>query len=481
MANNSKTIAESIHEAQGTGREAQFVVRNRTYDFNHKGLRAQIGAPEGPTVALIGTSITDQNSKNVQPPLTGPSRTWYTDGYATWLRILSNQRINLPVDNDFGVSGDTFQNIYDRLDTAFAVEPDYLIIEGGSNDIGSKTYEELRDIWLKIVLKVHNEGIVPVILPMPPRAGAVLTAAQIRTQHRFYVFQREYCLKNRGFLFVDYYGYWLDQTSTTSVPLANYVKADNLHPMATGAYYMGKAIWEVLQTALPLRQSVVNAYADLYNATDNPTGTLLYNTTSNRSTMAGTGGTETANASLTYTGGGTGGGLAAGWTFLRGTATSVCTVTNTKENPRTDAGRNSGERQVVQIASAGSGGADEVYNLRFTPAIADVAAGDWYYAECTIEVTGAPVNVSALELYLLETRPSNSQTAVDLGWNSSLSGVLPTVTWSGTLRTPPIQRSSDATALQVNLRARLSAAGGAASITYKVGDFVVRKVNTDLL
>ncbi len=469
----NKTIADTIFEARNAGTTGDAAVT--------AAIRKAIPQVNGPVFAMIGTSITDQNTKNVQPPFATPSRTWYTDGYATWLRILSNQRINFPVENDFGQSGDTFAQIYNRLGSAFAVKPNYLIIEGGSNDITVLTYEQLRDAWLKIVLAVQDEGIVPVIMPMPPRAGVVLTAAQIRTQHRFYVFQREYCLKNKGFLFVDYYGYWLDQTSTTSIPLANYVKADNLHPMATGAYYMGKALWEVLQTVLPLRQSVVNGYADLYNAVDNPTGTLLYTTTTNRSTLAGTGGTETANANLTYTGGGTGGGLAAGWTFLRGTATSTCTVTNTKENPRTDAGRNSGERQIIQIAATSGGGADEVYNLRFTPAIADVQVGDWYYAECTVEITGAPVNCSALELYLLETRPSNSQTAVDLGFNSSLSGVLPTVTWSGTLRTPPLQRSAEATALQVNLRARMKVDAANASITYKVGDFVVRKVSTDLL
>lgn len=477
MASNNKTIADLINDVQGTGREAKFVTRGLEYDFNHKGLRAQIGAPPGPTFALIGTSITDQNSRNVQPPSTTPSRTWYTDGYATWLRILSGQRINLPIENDFGVSADTFAQIYNRLDTALAVEPDYLIIEGGSNDITTLTFDELKTVWLKIVNKVHNEGVVPVTIPMPPRAGAVLTATQIKTQHRFYNYQREYCNRKRGYLFCDYYGYWLDQTSATSVPLANYVKADNLHPMATGAYYIGKALWELFQNILPPRQSTVNGYADLYDATSNPTGTLLYTTTTNRSTLAGTGGTATASTGLTYVNNG----LAAGWTCVRGSATSTCTQTLSKENPRTDAGRNSGERQVIQIAATSGGGADEVYNLRFTPAIADVAVGDWYYAEASVEVTGAPVNCHGLELYLLETRPSNSQTAVDLGFNSSLSGFLPTVTWSGVLRTPPIQRTSDATALQVNIRARLNAASADASITFKVGDFVVRKVNSDLL
>lgn len=440
---------------------------------------ARISSP-GPTFAIFGTSITDQNSRNISPPTASPSRAWFTDGYATWLRVLTGQRVDLPVTNDFGVSGDTLAQMLARIATVIASNPDYVIVEGGSNDITVTTFADMVTTWKTIVQTLRGNGITPIILPMPPRGGAVLTTAQVQKQQRFYNYQREFCLNNRGYLFADYIGYMVDQTSATSVPLANMIKADNLHPASTGAYWMGKTLADIIIPLLPPRPSQIVTNADIYNATDNPTGSLLYNTTNNRSLMAGTGGTETANANLTYTGGGTGGGLAAGWTFLRGTATSVCTVTNTKENPRADAGRSSGERQVIQIAASSGGGADEVYNLRFTPAIADVQSGDWYYAEASVEVSAGPVNCTALELYLLETRPSNSQTSIDMSFQSSLSLFMPTQTWVGVLRTPPIQRQSDATALQVNIRARLNATS-AASITFKVGDFIVRKVNPDFV
>lgn len=444
---------------------------------------ARIGVP-GPTVALYGTSITDQNSKNVQPPGATPSRAWYTDGYATWLRILTNQRINLPVDFDFGTSGQTFQdmNTAARINPVIAAAADFTIVEGGSNNMAVDDFATMRDEWLEIVKRLRGECPTTVIaVPVPPRAGSVLTAEQIKTQQRLYNYQREFCLKYGGYLFCDYLGYWLDQTSTSSVPLAGMVKADNLHPTAIGAFYMGKALADLINPLLPPRPSALLSNADIYDATYNPTGNLIYTTTNNRGLLAGTGGTETANANLTYTGGGTGGGLAAGMTFLRGTATSVCTVTNTKENPRVDTGRSSGERQIIQIAANSGGGADEVYNFRFTPAIADVQLGDWYYGEVGIDVTVAPTNVMALELYNLETRSSGGNyTAIDLALNSSLAGPLPSVTWSGVLRTPPIQRTAEATALQTNIRARLKTDTGAAGITFKAGDYVMRKVDTTL-
>jgi lysophospholipase L1-like esterase len=435
----------------------------------------------GPTFAIFGTSITDQCSRNIPTDQANPSRAWMADGYATWLRILTNQRINLPVENDFGVSGNTFAMMLARVRQVIAANPDYCIIEGGSNDIPTLVtdddYRQMRNVWRTLVTTIRNAGITPIIMPVPPRAGAVLTASQVKMQQRFYNDQREFSLKTKGVLFIDFIGYWLDQTSSTSVPLAGFVKTDNLHPTNIGAYYMGKPGADLINQLLPPRPTQVLSNADIYDATINPTGNLLYSGANNRGLLSGTGGTETANANLTYTGGGTGGGLAAGATFVRGSATSVCTVTNTKENPRTDTGRASGERQVVQIAASSGGGADEVYNLRLTPALADVQAGDWYYGEAAIEISGAPVNVSALEFYLLETRPSNSQTAIDLAMNSSLAGVLPNVTWSGVLRTPPIQRTADATALQANIRARLKTDVGAASITFKVGDMVVRKAD----
>ena len=444
-------------------------------------LKSNIGNGKTPVVAIYGTSVTDQNSKNVPNDQASPGRAWYTDGYATWLRILTSQRIDLNPNNDFGVSGDTFAMMYARIGNVLASKADFCIVEGGPNDIPNLVtdddYKEMRRDWEKIVTLLRQKGMTPIILPPTARSGAVLTASQIRFQQQLYNYQREFCRKNAGYLFCDYLGYWLDQTSVSSVPLAGMVKADNLHPTAIGAYYMGKALADLINPLLPPLPTNVLPNADIFNATDNFTGNLLYSSGLNRGILLGTGGTETANANLTYTGGGTGGGLAAGMTFLRGTATSVCTVTNTKENPRTDAGRASGERQVIQIAASTGGGADEVYNLRFTPALADVAAGEWYYGECSMEVSVAPTNVMALEFYVLETRPSNSQTSIDLALNSSLAGVLPTVTWSGVMRTPPIKRTSDASALQINIRARLKTDAGAAGITFKVGDLALRKVD----
>lgn len=477
MSRNS-TIADRIIAARDTGREVKFFADEDTntgteYDFTPGGMnlflrdQKRVSNVVGPTFALLGDSISEYCSGSRLPPLSQPIQIWRNDGYAAWLRILSNQRINLPIANNFGVAGDRIDQMEARVASVIASGADYCIFIGGTNDITQGTsFDDMKANWLRIIGKLQDAGIVPVVGPIIPRGDAV-TSEQILKQLRFNNYLQEYCLTHRGILFANFNKYLLDQTSATNAPLAGMLRSDNIHPGIPGGYWMGYALNEVLSTVIPRRDTfMVHGPSDYYHATHNPTGNLLYTTTTSRGTMAGTGGTATANTGLTYVNNG----LAAGWTALRGTATSTCTQTLSKE-----AKTPSGERQVIQIAASAGGGADEVYNLRFSPALADIAVGDWYYGEAHIEVSANPSQVRSLELYILENRSSSAQTTIDNGSNDSLSGFLPATTWSGVFRTEPIQRQSDATAIQANIRARLNATS-AAGITFKVGDFAVRKI-----
>ena len=468
----NKTIADTIFEARNAGAFGNAAVLAALQDA--------LPSVNGPTFSAIGDSLTDQNSRWILPPAATPSSAWFSDGPLAWFRILSHQRINFPLSHELGVSGDTLEDILARLDRVYNLnpKPDYCVVLGGSNNVSLTTsfgsFSSMRDTWLKIVTGLKERGIIPITMPITPRAGSVLTAAQIQIQHRLTNYQREFCRRNKGFLFCDYLKYFIDQASATGAPLALMVKADNLHPAATGAYYMGKAMADLMALYIPAPANSFHSAVDYYDATSNPTGTLLHSGSTNYSTMAGTTGTHTASTNFT-----TSGNLATGWTSVKSGGTATWATTCSKES-RTD-GWASGALQVVAHAITVAGGSDEIHNLRATPVFSEINAGDWYYAECKIDVTAAPVNINALELYLLETRPSNSQTGVDMNYNAATSLLIPTVTWSGTLRTPPIQRTSDATAVQVNLRTRANTTSGTASVTYKVTDFVVRKVDTDFI
>lgn len=471
MAN--KTFSDLVFEAKYAGTIGDDAVRDSLVSYMNA---IPSTALVGPKFAIFGTSITNQNTYNILPPNNNPSRVWWSDGYATWLRILTDQRINLSIDDNYGVSGNSFAEMLARIDTVVNSRPDYVIVEGGTNDFQYFTYEDIRTNWLSIVNRFHDEGIIPIVVPAPPRVAGVLTTDQLQTQHRFYNFQREYCYANRGFLFCDYYGSWMDQTNASSPPLANRVRPDGVHPNTTGAYYLGRALADLIIPLLPPRPTSFLTAADIYSAA-NPTGNLLLSGTTNLGLLAGTGGAQVASPGLTYAGSG----FASGSFFQRQAATSVATVTMDKENPRTDAGRMSGERQVIQIAASNVAGADESYQMLYTMSLANIDIGDWYYAEASIEVTGAPVNVHSLELRLLETRTSQTQFSSENGYLGTLVGSLPPVTWKGTYRTAPIIRQSNAIAIQLFLIARLNTSVNPASITFKVGDLAVRKVDPSFI
>lgn len=431
-----------------------------------------------PSVAIFGTSITNQCSIYIPPPAANPSAVWLSYGYASWMRMLTNQRVNLHPKNNFGVSGNKFSDMLARINTVLASECAIYIVEGGTNDFPTITdetsYQTTVDTWVAIVQRLRSAGLV-IVLPAPPRASGTLTTAQVGYQQRFTNFQREFCYANLGYIFCDYLGYWTDQTSALNIPRAG-VTMDGIHPNSTGAYYMGKALADIINTLLPPLPTSFLPASDIYNATYNPTGNLLFSGTTNLGLLAGTGGVQSANAGLTYAGTG----FATLNFFQRLAATSTATVTLSKENPRIDAGRLSGERQIIQLAAASGGGADEIYMILYTVPIVSVAVGDWIYAECNVEVTAAPVNIISIDMYMLETRPANSQASADMLFNTG-GGLWPSVTYQGVMRSPPIQRQSDSTVIQMQVRIRAKTDAGAASVTMKLGDVTVRKVSPLLL
>jgi lysophospholipase L1-like esterase len=445
--------------------------RRLEYDASLPALNRQI-RPGIPTFGVFGTSISDQGARQVLPPASTPSSAYFADGYQTWLRILSFQRVNIPLGLNFGVSGNKFSDMLARVDTAIAAmvaaNTDFVLFEGGTNDFPVETFAAMKANWLALLDKFYAAGIIPIIIPAPPRGGSLLTTAQLQTQMRFTEYQRNYCINNR-LLFVDYLPYLVDQTTATSTPVASMIKADNVHPATPGGFWIARSILDGIAPWLPGVPSSFMSNASIYSA-DNPTGNLLYTGTTNKGLLAGTGGTQTASTGLTHAGS-----LATYLQAIR-SGSSTATWTHAKENPRTDTVRGNGERQLSTLSGATGGASDEVYNYRMSPALADIAVGDWYYAEAAVQMIAAPTQMWALELYMLESRPSNSQTAIDLGLRDFSHGMMPPVAWSGLLRTPPIQRTSDATAVQANVRARHQANNGSFGHQIAVGDFRVCKL-----
>jgi hypothetical protein len=151
------------------------------------------------------------------------------------------------------------------------------------------------------------------------------------------------------------------------------------------------------------------------------------------------------------------------------------TIVNSKESPRQDGGYYNGSRQVVTVNSTSSGGTDE--QVRCGPAnITAPVQGDIIFAECTLEIDPGCTNVTALELYLLDT--SNSLEVSDLGWANAANGnLMPNTGIKITLRTPTMTLTAASPNLQCNLNLHLNTTLGATggNCTFRVGDFQIKK------
>lgn len=430
----------------------------------------------GPVFAAIGTSFEDMASRDIRPPSATPSRAYMVDGALAWARVLSFQRINLPAEYILGVSGSTLSSagtgfIY-QADDAIKLRPDYCIVGGVPNDV-TRLLSDVKADWIRVINKLQGAGIVPVVLTTAPRGTNSLTSAQLGVLLGINDFIRNYCAMNRNIILADVFESLFDPTSATANALAGMIKSsDNLHPSTMGAFYMGKCIADALDSVLVKRPTIRMSQPDIYNAANNPTGNLLYLGSANYGMMTGTGGTLSTDPGLTHSGT-----EADGIQALRGSSTSTCTWTHGKEDPRTDAVNANGVRQTEQVAAGSGGSADEIYSLRRDPALADIATGDLVFLEFNIEVLSS-ARMLAIEAYLLQQRPTNSYTAIDLSVSTSAAGFMPTVAWKGRIRTPPIAAQADAQSWQARCRARLDATAGAASVSYKIGDMAVRKLSS---
>lgn len=419
-----------------------------------------------PVIACLGDSITAQGSLN-----TDTSQSYNNYGYFTWLRILSLQRVHIPVTHNFGVSGERLDQIRLRVNDVINADPKphYCIVLAGTNDVGTRTVQDMVTDMKAILAKLITYGIRPIVMPILPRSD--LVTSQLQKLMRFDTWLREYVRTQEWIIFVDPTQAWIDYANTDGDPRTDFTQ-DGLHPTQTGAYVIGKALADALEPLIPEQHFYVQHVLDIYDASNNPEGNLLTNGTLNYGIMQGTSGTKTASTGFTPSGN-----VATGWTLSRSNATSTMTAVASKEDPRTD-GPATGARQKVVIASTVAGGANELVLLTPTFTQGNVVAGDVVYAEAKFEISGM-TKVMSVELRLTDTRTGDSQNNHDGAW-SSYTVYLEDATDSiiGVLKTHPLTIRSDHSSLTCNIAVRLDNTAGDAGATIYISDVSLRKVGT---
>lgn len=201
----------------------------------------------GSSIAYLGDSITAGSLAIYN----------YTDAFPLHVGLQSQQKYVSA--GFFGVPGERTDQMLARVQNALARRPTYLMVLGGTNDIG-QNIGILSDLQIINAIKTNltaiyatakAAGTIPIAATIPPNNSA---GQRQRVILKANIWIRRYAIQN-GLPLVDFYTL-LAKDGISATPAGNYKDAyasDGTHPNAAGAGAMGALVANTLGT--------VNAYA----------------------------------------------------------------------------------------------------------------------------------------------------------------------------------------------------------------------------
>lgn len=327
-------------------------------------------------------------------------------GWVCHFRQLSGQRFDFPASRVWATGGLTSQQIIDTwLPTAVAAgtsgDCQLCFVLAGTNDLPDDAITAAMTIanLNTIIDALRAVGVIVVLQPLPPRDNN-MTATRYKKRAEINRWIALRAFDPRGIIVPNgIYGVQ-DATSANGGFLTNR-SYDTLHFTVAGAGIWGQANADAVAALLPPAFNSFNNVADTYNATTNPTGSLMDN-----GMMNGTGGAATATGSS--------GVFADNWRIQDSTSpASIGTLAFVgSKTARTDGANDN--RQTITVS--GTPTAD--YTVQFamgTPALSSgFSTGDTFVmrAEITIE-SGATGVLNAGVQVVYATGGSNTMISRD--------------------------------------------------------------------
>uniref|UniRef100_A0AAU6W039 Chromosome partition protein Smc n=1 Tax=Pseudomonas phage Nican01 TaxID=3138540 RepID=A0AAU6W039_9CAUD len=401
-------------------------------------------------------------------------------GYGWWAEALSG-RVRMHLKYNFGVSGDSIQQLLDRInnDTANAsgvkpsqVPPSHAVVHIGTNSINagnsvaSCTYQ-LNQVINWLIGKGHT---VYVVSEWPrgltASGNAMLTADN---QKIMYGYAREVrkLARAKKIKVIDCWPAMADPTLNTAQPRLNYLNGDGLHPSIGAGFLTGKLIAKALEENNAHKIAYPPGSQDQYDATSNKEGVLNTNPM-----LVGTGGTKATNAT---------GDVPDAWTLTPSTGLSVVSSKITLTMP------DGTKREATRLVISGTPAVNGSVMLRVPNTTRANTTGVWYgkindgdilegWAE--IQVAGDFVNMSNVTCNLVAdttalsalggTYTSGGSTG-DLQWPDNLKQG-----YSAIIRSPELVVGASHTTFQFEVRAYFLEAI-ASSLTVDILSAGVRK------
>lgn len=414
----------------------------------------------GLRVVILGTSLVQHNTTRSSARTSHWSRGWMVWAKTLGLDVMydiwddTSRALDFNGSNQ-GVSGENSTQIIARLNDAMAMNPDLVILDNGTNEVGVDSVDQMISNTKLIIDTFVSRNIPVVVMPVLARDTASWSSGgnERKKAHALNYWKRNYCQIRRGCYFFDWNEEWVDGSDADGQPKTGY-SIDGTHFNVRGAYAVGKKLKDYLNQFIPLKQTPVNSQDDVFDATLNTYGNIHPN--GNCVGTAGTNGT------------GSTGDVATDCRVERSTGTAV-TVANTKE-----VRANGDDYQVMTFTPSGS--AEELFLFRTSSSSIthNLQSGDWVRAYCDVDVS-AYAGYRGIYLYLRDMGTDGRIATCLEPFDSGGDQLFPSEAWSGTLETPAFQLVSDST--QVRFRVEIIIDGGVAgSPVVKVGSCWFGKV-----
>ncbi len=395
-----------------------------------KSIRSDLST--APHAVLVGDSLMQQNTA------VGTDKNTYHGprGFFTWLQIFTGFPFSFEVGNagsqaiigdNTGIGGDTVANIVTRLaGDVLARNPDIVFMLAGTNDVtANDTYANIKANLETIYTAILEQGALAVAMPIMPRhpSGADwASSAQRRTHHAVNQWIRDFALSTQGMVLLDAYDRWVDPASANGDARTGFT-VDGVHPSMIGAYQMGLTAQSVFAGLIRPARALCYSPSDTYDATYHVHGNMLSN-----GLFTGTSGTAGTAASGTF---------ATGWQGFRNSGGDA-TVAGSKTT-RTDGLPGDVQQLVVSVSGGGAGAGAIYFATTPTSTTTGVVAGQWYEAQCEIEVSASSGGNSPLNAIYLELDDASTGGSRNRCLQPYSGHKFPDVAWSGILKTPPIQ------------------------------------------
>ncbi len=322
-----------------------------------------------------------------------------------------------------------------RLGDVLAAKPDYIFLEIGTNDLGTSVAPStIVSNISSIANSLLQAGIIPIVEKIAPRTfgwSGTQELQRLRVNRDLEALGRTPRLgRGSGLgnltspIIVDLDKFAVDTASAAANndPPVTGCLVDGLHNALPCGFFEGLALAEALGPTLPSNKPGGYGQADVFDATNNPSGNLI----GAAGAFIGSGGTNSTAGSGT---------VAAGWTLQNGSGTAPSTLAASVVN-RTD--RPTGTAQQLALTSgAVSGSATSYLQMRIpsmttglnTCSVAQYNAGncDYLYASVRLVLSNYhKVNRIGLTLST-DTAKGNStqQSAICLDGGANSGSNLP--------------------------------------------------------